>query len=310
MLGLVRGLHLIHNAPTNSPDDKPLGRHGDIKPENILWFQDEPDPELPECPASAVPGGILKICDFGVTDYHSPLSVSDVPADTVSAATTAYSPPELKRGSTVSPRYDSWSLGCVLLHFVTWYADGWQEGVDAFAGQLRRVVYRVGDLPVVYDGRFFVPDGDGVKLNPAVNKQIERLRKHSNCSSPLFGAVLDVIETKLLRCRTEDRARSDELVEIFEGIYDKCCRPEENDDYLTPRPETVVGSGVEDEEPTVNSSSTGTGCAANGETGERLDSSGPPLLGQGPNVPTPKRRSWGRGFWDFLRAGFRSLSCF
>ena len=153
-------------------------------------------------------------------------------------------------------------------------------------------------------------EGEEVTLNPAVSAQMERLRRHPDCCLPLFWEVLDVIEKRLLRCRTMDRAKSDELVTSFEEIYEKCCRPGENGQYLTARRETAVFSGVSEGEHATDFSSEGNGGAADVEMDEPSNLVDPSLLGTGIGKATPKGRSWGWRFWDSLRARVHLLSCF
>ncbi|KAK3361455.1 kinase-like domain-containing protein, partial [Lasiosphaeria ovina] len=143
LLGLARGLYLIHHPPP-TPDDgteEVLGRHADIKPENILWFRKERNPELEAVlvnqgeatRAADLPTGLLKICDFGIAEFHSEATVSMVNSHSV-GGTHAYCAPEWrspKPGEKISQAYDSWSLGCVLLHFVTWYVEGY-PGIKKF----------------------------------------------------------------------------------------------------------------------------------------------------------------------------------
>lgn len=243
VLGLVRGLHLIHNAPTKNATHKPNGRHGDIKPQNILWFRGEKDPELAAHDETL---GMLKICDFGITDFRSDVSVSRVNAYTV-PRTDAYRAPECELGpeGRTSQKYDAWSLGCVLLYFVSWYAQGWDEGIDAFTDRQRSPMKTVNGTAVLYGSNFFQIVDGRFEMNSAVDEQIKMLRTHPNCNCPLFGEILDIIEKDLLRLDRDERARSDELVTRLEKIYDKCCSPVEDSDYLTPkkaidpRPEAV-----------------------------------------------------------------------
>ena len=165
MLGLARGLHLIHNPPPrNSSDGCIKGRHGDIKPENILWFRGDSDPELNVAPGdngpadkTGRPTGMLKICDFGLVDFHRKASAMVRPSK-LNGRTHAYCAPECESlsGEYISPSYDSWSLGCVLLQFVTWYAQGW-DGIEQFADKRRSFVkeFECGDL---WEGMFFCRD--------------------------------------------------------------------------------------------------------------------------------------------------------
>jgi serine/threonine protein kinase len=110
------------NAP-NSQEGKLYGRHGDIKPPNVLWFQDENDPNGL---------GILKLTDFGVTEVHSTKSRSNGKRGDEVAYTPSYRPPECDvHGVYVNQAYDIWTLGCLYLEFITWLLGGWTL-VDEF----------------------------------------------------------------------------------------------------------------------------------------------------------------------------------
>lgn len=95
------------------------GQHGDMKPENILWFPDLEDPI-----------GILKISDLGQAQLHS--TQSKTRRESNGVHTLTYRPPE----SDIEPYIirqsgDIWSLGCIVLEFVTWALGSW-ELVDEF----------------------------------------------------------------------------------------------------------------------------------------------------------------------------------
>ncbi|KAH8751296.1 kinase-like domain-containing protein [Diaporthe sp. PMI_573] len=107
---------LPHPEANAEPDDhdKIHGRHGDIKPDNILWFSDE---------ENQYKLGVLKITDFGVTAFHN-AKTTKVPAEHV-PRTITYAAPEVEVSQEddeplVSRPFDIWSLGCVYLEFITW----------------------------------------------------------------------------------------------------------------------------------------------------------------------------------------------
>ncbi|KAK1479999.1 protein kinase [Colletotrichum cuscutae] len=129
LLGLVHALRKIHHLRTmpdsdivppvsDSPqilfDDKHWGRHGDIKPENILWFQEYKESHR----------NFLVISDFGLTRFNSADSRSRVAHDSVMGFSGSYRPPDLDLKGNISQRYDIWSLGCVFLEFVSWFLVG------------------------------------------------------------------------------------------------------------------------------------------------------------------------------------------
>jgi serine/threonine protein kinase len=134
ILGLSRALKLIHyceidkiNAQGLTADElKRLhGRHGDLKPENILWFRDEDSLQQNSI-------GVLKIGDFGFADFHSKHSKSNVRRSAVEGVTDTYSAPEYDVAQRVSPQFDIWSFGCILLQFVVWFLNEW-GGIEEFS---------------------------------------------------------------------------------------------------------------------------------------------------------------------------------
>lgn len=130
-LGLATALRDIHRGDSHStlhlaPQRKNHGKHGDIKPENILYFiscGDECGVAHRACLAH------LKISDLGEAEFHATTSM-EVDAVLVSH-TPSYSAPELRVKNVSMPNYDVFSLACVLLEFVKWYLHGFR-GVDRF----------------------------------------------------------------------------------------------------------------------------------------------------------------------------------
>jgi serine/threonine protein kinase len=135
-LGIAQGLKMIHtadipsksvNAALSEPNYPNHGRHGDLKPENILWFKSYKNTEDSW-------RGVLKISDFGLTSFHRTQSLSHFENVPVSPT---YRAPEFDVAFKTSQSYDVWTLGCVLLEFVTWYLLGWEE-VDKFSKERTR----------------------------------------------------------------------------------------------------------------------------------------------------------------------------
>lgn len=128
--GIANGLRQIHCHQTteyrtgrlnDGSGDRIFGRHGDIKPDNILLFcgKEKKDP-------SSYDRGTLVIADFGLTRFHSDHTRTYFPKRTI-PATPTYRPPECDMdGCAISRSFDIWSYGCVLLEFITWYLGGWE----------------------------------------------------------------------------------------------------------------------------------------------------------------------------------------
>lgn len=139
-LGLARGLLAIHRCPADEESEQTMsyrqaddklgpqhrhGRHGNIKPENILWFssQDAEDEPLPA-------NGKFVLSDFALTEFHQ--NESEVVDSREIAVSLTYRAPEYDVSPGVAQSYDIWSLGCVLLEFIVWYLQGY-EGFDQFS---------------------------------------------------------------------------------------------------------------------------------------------------------------------------------
>jgi serine/threonine protein kinase len=101
------------------------GRHGDIKPANILWYP-------------AQHGlGILRLSDFGTAHFSSTNGISSHESDTIPSSRPYRSPESVLPDGEISGQCDVWALGCVFLEFVCWYAGGCEllkrfEGERAF----------------------------------------------------------------------------------------------------------------------------------------------------------------------------------
>jgi serine/threonine protein kinase len=108
--------------PTNEPDNRPrYGLHGDIKPENVLWFKKDSPNSYPH----------LVISDFGLCKFTSREWRSRIDAINHDGSLT-YRAPECDTEIYRGLHYDIWSLGCVFLESITWVLEGW-EGVDLFS---------------------------------------------------------------------------------------------------------------------------------------------------------------------------------
>lgn len=111
--GLIEGLAKLHEVKI---------RHGDLKPENILVFDAKKHKGM----------GSLVIADVGVAKYHAFETEErrNRGIETTNRASTLrYEPPELSPHLgdklVISVKYDSWSIGCVILEFIIWIIYGW-----------------------------------------------------------------------------------------------------------------------------------------------------------------------------------------
>jgi serine/threonine protein kinase len=129
--GVADGIVKIHQYRSSSsklqpqPQDVIFGHHGDIKPENVLWFPDSDHEQTKR--------GALKLSDFGLAELsmHQTMSMK---AKSNFATSPPYRAPEVDLEGTgaIGRSYDMWTLGCLYLEFITWLIGGW-ELVDSFA---------------------------------------------------------------------------------------------------------------------------------------------------------------------------------
>lgn len=113
--GIMEAVNVIHNPP-HLVKDKVFGRHGDIKPENILWFKSP----------NEAGRGIWVISDLGLSAFNREQSRSMIPNQSITW-TPAYRPPECDiDGGTISRAFDIWTLGCFYLEMVCWLLGGWR----------------------------------------------------------------------------------------------------------------------------------------------------------------------------------------
>ncbi|ETS83012.1 hypothetical protein PFICI_04888 [Pestalotiopsis fici W106-1] len=105
-------------------------RHGDLEPENILWFQDEHN------------HGTLQITDIGLAKLHEKEKSIKARQSWKSFKTVApwlimsrYEPPEMNSTredpGARSRQYDMWSMGCVTLELLIWIVYGY-DAVKTF----------------------------------------------------------------------------------------------------------------------------------------------------------------------------------
>jgi serine/threonine protein kinase len=102
-----------------------FGRHGDIRPKNILWFHD---------PAAAQDLGTLKLSDFGSARFGDKTTMSEKNQESRAISLTYRSPECQLPGGEPSIQCDVWALGCVFLEFVCWYHARY-DGLKDFSAQ-------------------------------------------------------------------------------------------------------------------------------------------------------------------------------
>ncbi|KAK1829012.1 kinase-like domain-containing protein [Podospora conica] len=216
--GLITALGWIHNPGgdvLDAQDQELFGRHGDIKPENILWY-------------NWGAWGQLVLSDFGLTELNHKLTCTNVENGKV-LNTTTYAPPEsILPDHRISRIIDVWALGCVYLEFATWLLRG-GKGISEF--QTRRITSYLDDERISNDNFWTLKmdkDSNGeytgtraLDVKPEVIKWVEDLRRHGRANQYILD-FLDIIQNDMLVIEKGNRKTASGLVGKFKALDGKC----------------------------------------------------------------------------------------
>ncbi|KAH6693018.1 kinase domain-containing protein [Verticillium dahliae] len=215
--GLVGAMAQIHEPRKIAPGK--YGRHGDIKPDNILCYR-----------THRSYGWHLVISDLGVSALNSENSRSNVPGEAISEI-PEYRPPECDvRGGSINRLFDVWTMGCLIFEMLAQVVGG-RTLRDEFDHK-RTTFFMIGGgrKNVFYD----LVELEGGSFRQSVKAEVlqcfDTLRADDR-SSQYIRDVLTVIEDQMMvilrKDRTLVRSTSNELVKIFDHLHDKCQRDEE-----------------------------------------------------------------------------------
>ncbi|KAF1845546.1 kinase-like protein [Cucurbitaria berberidis CBS 394.84] len=209
--GIVEGLSKIHRYLTQSNTSMPhqgsftrrstreardepsfrrlFGRHGDIKPKNILWFRDQG-------PNGGY--GTLKITDFGIACFTND-NMGPRRSDGFVPNSPTFRSPECDfPDGKLSTLCDVWALGCVYVVFITWFVGGWE---DVLAFSKKRLATGAPWYRIQTDSFFSIfTDGLGApraQVNVSVTQKINELRSNKACNEAL-RKLLEVIQQDML----------------------------------------------------------------------------------------------------------------
>jgi serine/threonine protein kinase len=200
--------HVLEDGQ-GSDQDKLYGRHGDLKPSNIIVFR---EPEKPDAL------GHLFISDMGLSSFHRRQSRSNIPTLSYSLS---YAAPEIEeRDKRTSRKIDVWGLGCVFLELAIWYVKG-SPGVYEF--EKARLV-QDARFPQVETDAFYGFESESdhqPQVKPVVVEWTRSLFRDESCS-PFLGDFLDLISRRMLVASPAKRARASEVAERLEEMMERC----------------------------------------------------------------------------------------
>ncbi|KAI3547720.1 serine/threonine protein kinase [Colletotrichum abscissum] len=194
--------------------------HLDIKPENVVCFQQSHDGKV---------SYDLKLTDFGLS---KPFNRNSPTRPTQKAETKTYRPPERDfERSRVDESFDIWCLGCLFLDFITWAMEGW-AGVESFRENRLQETDEIDvdlEFPPVLEDTFFKkrvqrgtwwwprrgPRTIVADLKPSVTSQFQRLRAHARCTEYL-KRFLSLVQSRMLLIDGSTRAASNEVRDVLQ----------------------------------------------------------------------------------------------
>ncbi|KAE8325701.1 kinase-like domain-containing protein [Aspergillus sergii] len=211
MVGIASGLSVIHKLTRagKQSSKKLYGRHGDIKPENIIWFKKRP--------GCTDPNGILLITDLGLAKLHRFESRSN---DLDATTCNTYSPPR-RPGERITRAFDIWGLGCLYLEFAT-YAICGEEAIEEFAH------LRGNDDPSYIINTDCFYSIDHTRVRPSVNEWVLKLKKEPRCS-PVLCDLLDLIMSQMIRIEPRERSSAQSIYRRLNSMFEEA---ESNPHYL------------------------------------------------------------------------------
>lgn len=207
------GLSQLPGTEISEEDDagRDYGRHGDIKPQNVLWFKHDDNPfKL----------GVLKLADFGLTTFHHALTTQVTPNNI--PTTPTYSAPEREIDEKLSRPFDIWSLGCIFLEFVTWILLG-VGGLDLFSenrsedGGSRDSRFKLDNFyRVIREER-----QQRAEVKPTVLRWIVDLQELRDCSPFLFE-LLNYIRDRMLLVDRHNRDHAGDVSMRLSEMFNQC----------------------------------------------------------------------------------------
>ncbi|KAJ8129324.1 hypothetical protein O1611_g4308 [Lasiodiplodia mahajangana] len=225
--GLATALCQVHRY--DSRDGKDRGGHGDINPENILWFK-----------GTGTNRDRLVVTYFTPARFHT----NDMVENTTPGNrgfSYAYRPPEVdvQLETKSAQRFYVWSLGCLFLEFLVWYLVGYpairgRGNIVDYDGQKCQTFIdaRVNDDDRFADGfaqdKFF--NTTGGEVGPAYVKNsvimwIKFLNRLKSCSGAIHD-LLGLIEDSMLRPEPRDRIDMDQVSAKLTNILARCSTKE------------------------------------------------------------------------------------
>ncbi|KAI0441729.1 kinase-like domain-containing protein [Xylaria telfairii] len=212
LLGLVQAVRALHWSRSK---EHYYARHGDLKPDNILWYKGYADDDEK---------GILVVSDMGFTVAHTMYSRSKDLAAGV-ARTPEYRPPELDdQDAKVSRSYDIWTLGCIFLEMLIWFLGGNNERIEF--KKSRGMVDSRGAGTFTFFTLNQKGNSTSANVKPSVVMGMNAIRNHRH-RTEFSDNVVDAIEKSMIVVDPKKRCDIKDLEQTFVRINDNCQKSED-----------------------------------------------------------------------------------
>ncbi|KAM6517990.1 hypothetical protein FSOLCH5_006761 [Fusarium solani] len=192
MRGLCHALSLLHEEHR---------RHGDIRPENILLFE-EGDYK-----------GTLRIGGVGLATSHLDATERRILLKEMTRTMTGaprYLSPESVHRDQIPRVFDVWALGCVFLEFLIWTLHGYD---------------RLFDFRKASSEHFWDNVNDTFVIHAEVRTWISNIKHILRGSETALESLLDLVESRML---VPDYVKRSSSIEVHEKLVE-ICRDAEND---------------------------------------------------------------------------------
>lgn len=201
ILGLAEAISRAHYPVSTSSPSGMNFRHGDLKPQNILWFKNGGDP-------NGI--GLFKIGDWGLAKQHMLYTELRSFKTTTHGGTRIYEPPEEaadqgsklvvpgQSGKKRSRLYDTWAMGCITLEFLIWLVYGYEQSAQFIA----RIIHSNPNAP-----RFYQVSQSTATVHDVAVRWMGHMAKDPifKAGETALGGLLEVVRDRLLVVKLPER---------------------------------------------------------------------------------------------------------
>lgn len=196
MCGLCDALSILHAKNR---------RHGDIKPENILLFEEGDY------------NGTLRIADVGLAKFHAEATERRILLEErtkTMTGTTRYLSPEFVHEPQIPRVFDVWSLGCVFIEFLIWTLHGYDQLFN----------FRKASC-----AHFWNEVNDEFVIHTEVQAWLSNLSKILEGSNTALQDLLEVVKSHMLVPNWKIRSASSK---VHEKLTEICHKATNDQGYL------------------------------------------------------------------------------